>query len=57
MLKPVFSGVKEFRCSDLHLNAIDAPAGNKIWPACYELALLLYKWYYKNKQPRPKNFF
>ena len=41
MLKPVFKDVKEFRCSDLYLNAIGAPAGHAIWSTCHELAQML----------------
>jgi len=41
MLKPVFPDVQEFRCSDLYLNAIGAPAGHKIWSTCHELAQML----------------
>jgi hypothetical protein len=41
MLNPVFPDVKEFRCSDLYLKATGAPAGNKIWSTCHEIAHML----------------
>ena len=41
MLRPVFPDVKEFRCSDLYLNAIGAPAGHVIWSTCHEIAQML----------------
>ena len=40
-LRAVFPDVKEFRCSDLYLQSVSAPAGNKIWSACHEIAQLL----------------
>lgn len=40
-LRAVFPDVKEFRCSDLYLKSVSAPAGNKIWSACHEIAQLL----------------
>ncbi len=40
-LRAVFPDVKEFRCSDLYLQSVNAPAGNKIWSACHEIAQLL----------------
>jgi hypothetical protein len=41
MLRPVFPDVKNFNCSDLYLNSLGAPAGNKIWGACHEIAHML----------------
>ena len=40
-LKPVFADVKDFKCTDLYLQSIDAPAGGKIWKACHEIAHML----------------
>jgi len=40
-LKPVFSDVKDFNCSDLYLQSVSAPAGGKIWGACHEIAHML----------------
>jgi len=41
MLRPVFPDVKNFNCSDLYLQSTGAPAGNKIWSACHEIAHML----------------
>ncbi len=41
MLRPVFNDVNDFKCSDLYLQAVGAPAGNKIWSACHEIAHML----------------
>jgi hypothetical protein len=41
MLKPVFEDVREFSCSDLYLKSVGAPAGNKIWESCHEIAHML----------------
>jgi hypothetical protein len=40
-LKPVFKDVSQFNCNDLYLRSIGAPAGNKIWSACHEIAHML----------------
>ena len=40
-LKPVFEDVSQFNCSDLYLKSVGAPAGNKIWSACHEIAHML----------------
>jgi hypothetical protein len=40
-LKPVFGDSKEFRCEDLYLYSIGAPAGNSIWSACHSIAHML----------------
>ena len=41
MLRPVFPDVKDFNCSDLYLHSVGAPAGEKIWGACHEIAHML----------------
>lgn len=41
MLKPAFEDVKNFECTDLYLKSVEAPAGNKIWEACHEIASML----------------
>ena len=41
MLKPVFEDVNEFRCTDLYLHSVGAPAGHSIWTACHEIAHML----------------
>jgi hypothetical protein len=41
MLKAVFGDVNNFNCSDLYLKSVGAPAGNKIWAACHEIAHML----------------
>ncbi len=41
MLKAVFEDVNNFNCNDLYLKAVGAPAGNKIWEACHEIAHML----------------
>ena len=41
MLKAVFGDVNNFNCSDLYLKSVGAPAGNKIWGACHEIAHML----------------
>jgi len=41
MLKPVYEDVNYFNCSDLYLKSVGAPAGNKIWSACHEIAHML----------------
>ena len=41
MLRPVFPDVKDFNCSDLYLHSVGAPAGEKIWVACHEIAHML----------------
>lgn len=41
MLKPVYEDVSQFKCSDLYLRSVGAPAGNKIWAACHEIAHML----------------
>ena len=41
MLKPVYSDVESFSCSDLYLHSTSAPSGTKIWGACHEIAQLL----------------
>ena len=41
MLKPVFEDVSQFKCSDLYLKAVGAPAGNRIWATCHEIAHML----------------
>ena len=40
-LKPVFEDVSQFNCNDLYLKSVGAPAGNKIWSACHEIAHML----------------
>jgi len=39
--KPVFPDIKEFRCDDLYLYSVDAPAGNAIWNTCHAIAQML----------------
>jgi len=41
MLNPVFEDTEVFRCTDLYLNAVSAPAGYSIWSACHEIAKML----------------
>ncbi len=41
MLNPVYSDVKDFSCKDLYAHSVAAPAGNKIWIACHEIAQML----------------
>ena len=41
MLKPVYPDVREFRCDDLYLHAVNAPAGHKILEKCHEIAHML----------------
>ena len=41
MLKAVFEDVNNFNCNDLYLKSVGAPAGNKIWKACHEIAHML----------------
>lgn len=41
MLKPVYEDVPHFKCNDLYLRSVGAPAGNKIWTACHEIAHML----------------
>jgi hypothetical protein len=41
MLKPVYPDVESFRCNDLYLHSVSAPAGHAIWTACHEIASLL----------------
>jgi hypothetical protein len=41
MLKAVYEDVKNFNCNDLYLRSTGAPAGNKIWSACHEIAHML----------------
>jgi len=41
MLKAVFEDVNNFNCDDLYLKSVGAPAGNKIWEACHEIAHML----------------
>ena len=41
MLRPVFEDVSQFKCSDLYLKSVGAPAGNKIWSTCHEIAHML----------------
>jgi hypothetical protein len=41
MLKPVWEDVDSFKCEDLYLHAVGAPAGYKIWAACHEVAHML----------------
>ncbi len=41
MLKAVYEDVSNFSCSDLYLRSVGAPAGNKIWGACHEIAHML----------------
>ena len=43
MLEPVYEDAKEFRCDDLYLYSVGAPAGNSIWKACHEIAHMLIK--------------
>lgn len=33
--------MKEFRCDDLYLYSVGAPAGNSIWKACHAIAHML----------------
>jgi hypothetical protein len=40
-LKPVYEDVTQFHCNDLYLRSVGAPAGNKIWSACHEIAHML----------------
>ena len=40
-LKPVWPDSKSFRCEDLYLYSVGAPAGNSIWNACHEIAFML----------------
>ena len=40
-MQPVWEDVKEFKCEDLYLLSVGAPAGNKIWRACHEIAHML----------------
>ena len=40
-LKPVWEDAKEFRCDDLYLYSVGAPAGNSIWKACHAIAHML----------------
>jgi hypothetical protein len=39
--KPVFADMKDFKCEDLYLHSIGAPAGNAIWNACHVIAQML----------------
>jgi len=41
MLKAVYEDVSNFSCNDLYLRSVGAPAGNKIWGACHEIAHML----------------
>jgi hypothetical protein len=41
MLKPVYSDSIDFRCSDLYMHSLEAPAGKDIWSVCHEIAQLL----------------
>ena len=41
MLNPVFEDTQVFRCTDLYLSAVSAPAGYSIWSACHEIAKML----------------
>jgi hypothetical protein len=41
MLKAVYEDVSNFSCNDLYLRSVGAPAGNKIWSACHEIAHML----------------
>ena len=41
MLKPVYEDVSQFNCNDLYLRSVGAPAGNKIWSACHDIAQML----------------
>lgn len=41
MLKPVWEDAKDFKCEDLYLYGVGAPAGTKIWQACHEVAHML----------------
>ena len=41
MLKPVYEDVSQFHCNDLYLRSVGAPAGNKIWATCHEIAHML----------------
>jgi hypothetical protein len=40
-LKPVYKDVTQFQCNDLYLRSVVAPAGNKIWSVCHEIAHML----------------
>lgn len=41
MLRPVFEDMKTFKCEDLYLHAVGAPAGTQIWKTCHEIAHML----------------
>lgn len=41
MLKPVFKDAPDFKCEDLYLHAVGAPAGGQIWRTCHEIAHML----------------
>jgi len=41
MLRPVFEDMKTFKCEDLYLHSVGAPAGTQIWKTCHEIAHML----------------
>ena len=58
-LKPVYEDMKDFKCEDLYLHSVGAPAGNAIWQACHGIAQMLIEknYSYGNSALEPVRIF